>query len=434
MLNRVLGLGPSDALTKATLVSLVEAATTESQHLDFKQELPGQTDQEKGKFKKAVAAMANGGGGVIIYGIVDEDDRAVDISPVRLGKEVTRLRQLISQIEPYLDPLLHEVVTGMDDEGNKGFLVVEIASFSRRPYAVPEGSRLGYYRRVGRHTTPISEAEVAEMYRQRTQSFESAQRRIDGLTSSVDELLATDKPRLFLAGTPVQRPERLFTPHRGTETRLQQIEESRPFRPRGVRLVDSNPIPGFKRVRISSFEAQVLEFHDDGSFSGVFAGASSLKGDWGVIGVPEDLPGFTDEALTESFVWLMAAYGRLLSEFGVSGEIVIAYGLIPDRSTRGGVWRPTALSTGIRNTPLRNTHPIENQLEAVSTADAATLWPYRETLRSASPLLSDLASAFGFPGNLQLDSDGRVQLQFWASAQREKINAWCEAESIEVVE
>lgn len=71
-LHRALGLPPSD-LTYAMLQSAIEQQVTEKGDLDWKERLPDSRNPKASEeFAKDVAAMVNGGGGMIAYGVAED--------------------------------------------------------------------------------------------------------------------------------------------------------------------------------------------------------------------------------------------------------------------------------------------------------------------------------------------------------------------------
>lgn len=74
-LHRLLGLdlGP---FIEATIDDAVANMLAEPDDLDFKSALPGTSGLNNTDFPKNIAAMANSGGGVIVYGISEQDKKA----------------------------------------------------------------------------------------------------------------------------------------------------------------------------------------------------------------------------------------------------------------------------------------------------------------------------------------------------------------------
>ena len=280
-----------DDLDESVFQRLVDDRVAEHQRLDFKRELPGDTKDSRREHARDVAAMANGGGGLLIFGVAEEDDAAAEITPVPLGDEVTRLRQVTnSLLEPYLHLEIEEVEVG-DDPG-QGVIVVSVPSSARRPFAVVEGSRLGYFRRTGRNRHPMDEAEVARMYTERVDRLQSVSQRLHELTTGVanriadlaigalpeEETLAS-RPIAYLAVAPVEAYSRLFRPDPQTLGVISNIAVGRVFGiPEYGEILPRDYRPGFKRVDIAhGFTPRLLvygwsELHDDGSFVGVIVG------------------------------------------------------------------------------------------------------------------------------------------------------------------
>ena len=67
-LHRALGLSPGP-LTSEMLDTAVAAGITETDDLDWKSQLPPARGLSQTDFPKDVAAMANSGGGIIVFGV-----------------------------------------------------------------------------------------------------------------------------------------------------------------------------------------------------------------------------------------------------------------------------------------------------------------------------------------------------------------------------
>lgn len=63
-----------DAIAKADIDSLVANAVAERRTIEYKQQLPGGTDDDKKEFLADVSSFANAAGGHIIYGITEQRD------------------------------------------------------------------------------------------------------------------------------------------------------------------------------------------------------------------------------------------------------------------------------------------------------------------------------------------------------------------------
>lgn len=74
-LHRSLGLAPSE-LTDKLVDQAVAAGVTESYDLDWKSQRPPAKNLTESEVLKDIAAMANSGGGMIVYGVTEKQKAA----------------------------------------------------------------------------------------------------------------------------------------------------------------------------------------------------------------------------------------------------------------------------------------------------------------------------------------------------------------------
>jgi hypothetical protein len=166
------------------LQRLCDERQRETQRLEFKRELCLDKDGQKKEVERDAMAMANGGGGVIVYGIdeaplPDGGTAASALRPLVDGSLYERLNSLLDDRgEPRLSFDLYAVEAS--DDGL--YLVLDIAG-RRRPHRAHDGR---YYGRRGTSARPMSEAEVAEAYRER---FIRDQRALEPLVGGGEPVL-----------------------------------------------------------------------------------------------------------------------------------------------------------------------------------------------------------------------------------------------------
>ncbi len=85
MIRQLFGVALEE-VTLEHIKGLVEAREEESQHLDFKSQLPPQGAYRD--LAKAVSAFANATGGVIVFGISEKNDRAQELT-LSLGLSIS---------------------------------------------------------------------------------------------------------------------------------------------------------------------------------------------------------------------------------------------------------------------------------------------------------------------------------------------------------
>ncbi|MHC1782321.1 MAG: helix-turn-helix domain-containing protein [Anaerolineaceae bacterium] len=96
-------------IEEQVLVSLISNKESESKWLDFKIELPGNSDSEKKRFLTDICAFSNAGGGFIIYGVEEKEGVATSlpgINNIDPDKEILRLENMVySGIAPRIPGL-----------------------------------------------------------------------------------------------------------------------------------------------------------------------------------------------------------------------------------------------------------------------------------------------------------------------------------------
>jgi hypothetical protein len=151
--------------TEADLQRLCDESQRETQRLEFKRELRLGTNQEKREAERDAMAMANGGGGVIVYGIEEAalDDGGTAASELRPLADGSLYERFNSLLDDRGEPRLSFDLYPVDGSTEGIFLVLDIAG-RRRPHRAHDGR---YYGRRGTSARHMTEAEVADAYRER---------------------------------------------------------------------------------------------------------------------------------------------------------------------------------------------------------------------------------------------------------------------------
>ncbi|MBL4885488.1 MAG: ATP-binding protein, partial [Planctomycetaceae bacterium] len=122
-----------DSISKDEIDALLANGVTESKTLEYKQELPGNSDREKKEFLADVSSFANASGGDILFGIVAEVDKhgkktgapetVLPITDTTPDGVKLRLEEIIRNgIEPRLRVQIQEITGWGDDE--VGFIIL----------------------------------------------------------------------------------------------------------------------------------------------------------------------------------------------------------------------------------------------------------------------------------------------------------------------
>lgn len=150
------------SITAEDLKNLIAYKVSEDKTVEFKQELPGNSDSEIKEFLADVSSFANALGGMIYYGISEEEGVALTIDGVAVDdadKEILRLQNIISSsIKPRLTQLVIRIIE-VDD---KKVIIVRIPRSWSAPHVVDYKNRWRFYIRTSAGKHPMDIDEVRE--------------------------------------------------------------------------------------------------------------------------------------------------------------------------------------------------------------------------------------------------------------------------------
>ncbi len=173
-----------DRLDGDLLQAACDQHLAETDHLDWKQGLYNRHDQNaKLEWAKDVAAMANTGGGWIVFGIAEKDgqpDLADHLSPISwLEDEAKRLRAWAAA---YTSPAVFGIeFTPISVEGGDIVLVRIPAPIDRPVFAVARHGGLWVPVRYAAHTRFMGTTEIEREYRARFQREEGLRDKVERL-------------------------------------------------------------------------------------------------------------------------------------------------------------------------------------------------------------------------------------------------------------
>lgn len=342
-LHRELGQRPGP-FTIDMINQAIEEGVEERDDLDWKQDLVEQKKLKGEEFVKDIAAMANNGGGLIIYGVKENEKAAVarhDAPGFREGYERSLIAATIHHIHPPVFGV--EAFLLQDDQGQA--VVVSVPASADRPHLVYRGEMFGVPIRAGADTTWLGEREISRMYRERFNEQRFADEALQSLYDQTD--FHRDDERTWFIG--VARPR---TPVLGNKmsdigiremlqkayTESRQIKSDDIYGPiRNVRY--ANPRPGLRSWVLNSssdddlFPAQVTVHHD---------GSVSVAMALGGIHTPENHPGSTvvSSILLESYLTDLLILARMVGETTGTGEYEVRVGLESRDPSPIVMWTP----------------------------------------------------------------------------------------------
>ena len=138
----------------------------ESKNIEFKERLP----EKSIKYMKSVVAFSNGGGGKIVFGVVDDTKEFVGFPK----EDVFRVMDAIANaISDSCEPAIIPDIT-LQDFGGKTAIIVEIFEGRQHPYYIKSlGKENGVFVRVSGTTRLADEAMIKEL------TFEGSNRHFD---------------------------------------------------------------------------------------------------------------------------------------------------------------------------------------------------------------------------------------------------------------
>ena len=142
--------------------SLKDGGVSESRAIEYKRDLPGILGDERKEFLYDVAAMANGGGGCIFYGI-DAKDGAIESSPgVPANADKTRL-DFESRIRDGIAPRVRVHIWHCELESKNNIFFIEIPPSWSAPHMVIYKDSNKFYSRNSSGKYRMSVDEIKAM-------------------------------------------------------------------------------------------------------------------------------------------------------------------------------------------------------------------------------------------------------------------------------
>ncbi|QAY60921.1 ATP-binding protein [Microbacterium protaetiae] len=178
-LHRAAGSEPGP-ITDALLDAAVAARAEEADDLDWKRKMAPTKELPNGDMPKDIAAMANSGGGVIVFGVRAEGKAAaerVDAGALDEGVEQALRRVAINAITP---PVLGLHIVHLDGGGNRA-IVVAVPPSLDAPHLIYKKDYFAAPYRVNAYTDWMRERQIEAMYRARFDERRNATQALDRL-------------------------------------------------------------------------------------------------------------------------------------------------------------------------------------------------------------------------------------------------------------
>lgn len=276
-LHRALGLAPGP-FTDDILDAAISAGITETDDLDWKSELPPVNGISQTDIPKDIAAMANSGGGMIVYGVEEVEKAATgrkDAGDFTERYERAYRSAAVTAISPPIFGLIiHRLGTDVRA------VAVEVPASVDGPHLIYKNDLFGAPIRNDADTAWMKERQIETMYRAR---FDERRRTSDAVDSLYEEAAAgrdSEKRAWLVAIAHPRIPDLTSRPDRAQASnifsRAEAITLTYSSR-NGVHPFENmealNPRPGLRRwgaVNAATGEREIwkeawAEIHHDGS-------------------------------------------------------------------------------------------------------------------------------------------------------------------------
>jgi len=167
-----------DLLDAGDLRLLVEDQVSESKSIDYKQALPGKSDQERKEFLHDVSSFANASGGYLVYGVVEEGGFAKElcgIMEINPDRELTRLEEMVrGGLRPRIFGLQFRAIPLEED---RWVIIVKIPKSWNPPHQVTFQSDMRFSARgaTGKYLMDVDELrstlEVSDAIGEKARNF-----------------------------------------------------------------------------------------------------------------------------------------------------------------------------------------------------------------------------------------------------------------------
>lgn len=219
-IHRALGLEPGD-LTLELIEKAIESGLEETADFDMKRVVPNlKEDKSKQEIAKDIAAMANSGGGWIIYGVGEgASDIAGSIHPCEwtATEEQQMLNIAYTKIDPPVVGLEFNKISCGENSDKKLVLMHIPDSVDAPHFARAEKNNFSAPRRNGPHTNPMTYRDIERGFRERFQrSAEQEKTLQDYFEQATETLNPEEGVFLAIAAVPVTTKISAGSVDRGT--------------------------------------------------------------------------------------------------------------------------------------------------------------------------------------------------------------------------
>ena len=155
---------PLDEILDGEIAHLVDAHVPEQQHLEFKRTFDHKDDEARLKLLRAIASIANGGGGYLIIGIHDDGSGQAEkfVDPALMRDSESIRRSIRSLCHDHIAERIDGLEVGRRAVNGHTVIIIRIPVSGRRPHMVTFGRRTDFFIRLEDGKREMSLAEIRE--------------------------------------------------------------------------------------------------------------------------------------------------------------------------------------------------------------------------------------------------------------------------------
>jgi len=187
-----------EEISKEDLKALVENEVIEHKTIEYKRELPGNSDGDKKEFLADVTSFANASGGDLVYGIVEDKKtgKPKSLDGLSIGNPDQELLRLDGIIRTGVQPRIPSVICSkpIPIQDDKFALVIRVQKSWIAPHRVILGGHDKFYSRSSNGKYPL---DVGELRMAFTLSESISERIRNFRTNRLSQIIANDTPVTF---------------------------------------------------------------------------------------------------------------------------------------------------------------------------------------------------------------------------------------------
>lgn len=165
-----------DRIDEALLQKICQDGCPESSTLEFKRDLPGNSDKDKHEICKDVAALANADGGDLVYGVDEKAGVAAALSPLTTEPADAAIRRITQVLDAGIEPRIQSIKIQHVEIAGGYAVVLRVPSSFDGPHCVRTNSNRRFVMRNGTGVVDMSFDQVRGAFDRTATLAEQARR------------------------------------------------------------------------------------------------------------------------------------------------------------------------------------------------------------------------------------------------------------------